>query len=148
MLRWTLPRAFFVTAAVLLLAKLVRPPTFPGWRPITAQILIALSVCLLLIDVLFQGFLSVPFTVPLVYSKRNLAFYVAAFLLLFVPLIQTTVDTEHWIERNLWHFLVASLIAITAHLLLERKQRKMIRERADWPEDMEIEEFPQRLGLS
>jgi putative effector of murein hydrolase LrgA (UPF0299 family) len=90
----------------------------------------------------------VPFTVPLIYSKRNLAFYVAAFLLLFVPLIQTTIDSGHWIERNLWHFLVAALIAVAAHILLEQKQRKMILERADWPEDMEIEEFPQRLGLS
>jgi hypothetical protein len=147
-LRWTLPRAFFVVAAVLLLAKLVSPSTFPGWRQITAQVLIALSLCLLLIDVLFQGFLSVPFTVPLIYSKRNLAFYVAAFLLLFVPLIQTTIDSGHWIERNLWHFLVAALIAVAAHILLEQKQRKMILERAGWPEDMEIEEFPQRLGLS
>jgi hypothetical protein len=147
-LRWTLPRAVFVAVGVLLLGKLLSPSTFSGWPQILAQLLLAQGLCLLLIDIFFLSFLSVPFTVPLAYSKRNLAMYVAALLVLFVPFLQTTVDIGHWIERSPVHFMVAAVLVFAAHLLLQRHQRGKIRERADWYEDVEIDEFPQRLGLS
>jgi hypothetical protein len=147
-LRWTLPRAIFVTIAVFLVGKLLSPATFPGWPQRLVQLLLAQGLCLLLIDIFFLGFLSVPFTAPLAYSKRNLAMYVAALLALFVPFIQTTVDIGHWIERRATHFIIAALLILVAHLLLQRHQQRKIRERADWYEDVEIDEFPQRLGLS
>ena len=147
-LRWTLPRAVFVTLAVFLLGKLLSPSTFPGWPQMLTQLLLAQGLCLLLIDIFFLSFLSVPFTVPLAYSKRNLAMYVAALLVLFVPFIQTTVDIGHWIERNPAHFIVATFLILAAHILLQHHQREKIRERANWYEDVEIDEFPQRLGLS
>jgi hypothetical protein len=147
-LRWTLPRAVLATIAVLVLAKLLSPSTFPGWPQMLAQLLVAQGVCLLLIDALFLRFLSVPFTVPLAYSKRNLAFYIAAFLLLFAPFIQTAVDIGQWIEKSLWHFLTAALMVLAAHILLQCWQRSIVTDRASLPEDVDMDEFPQRLGLS
>src|SRR5271170_306058 len=147
-LRWTLLRAAFVTAAVLLLGKVLSPSTFPGWPQMLSQLLVAQGLCLLLIDIFFLSFLSVPFTAPLAYSKRNLAMYVAALLFLFVPFIQTTIDIGHWIERHPVHFLIAASFILTAHILLQRHQHKNVREQADWYEDADINEFPQRLGLS
>lgn len=147
-LRWMLSRTLFVIVAVLLLAKLVSPPAFVGPRAMASQLLLAQGLCLLLIDAMFLRFLSVPFTVPLVYSRRNLAFYLAAFLFLFVPFVQTTVGIGHWVERSLWHFLAAAVLILVAHAFLQRRQRAMIRECAELPEDEGLDEFPQRLGLS
>jgi hypothetical protein len=147
-LRWTLPRAALATIAALVLAKLFSPSTFPGWPQMLAQLLVAQGLCLLLIDALFLRFLSVPFTVPLVYSKRNLAFYIAAFLVLFVPFIQTAVEVGQWIEQSIWHFVAAALFVLTAHILLQRYQRSIIHERLALPENEELDEFPQRLSLS
>jgi hypothetical protein len=146
-LRWTLLRCVFLTVAVLLLAKLLSPSAFPGMRQMMAQLLVAQGLCLLLIDALFLRFLSVPFTIPLVYSKRNLAFYIAAFLVLFSPFIWTVVDTGRWIEQSLWHFLTASLFVLVAHVWLQHWQKNVIRERSGLLEDEDAEEFPQRLGL-
>jgi putative effector of murein hydrolase LrgA (UPF0299 family) len=81
------------------------------------------------------------------YSKRNLAFYLAAFLMLFGPFILTVVNIGQWIEQSLWHFLVVAILILSAHLLLQRWQRETIRERSALPEDMDMDEFPQRLGL-
>ncbi|HLH35901.1 MAG TPA: hypothetical protein VKX41_14605 [Alloacidobacterium sp.] len=89
-----------------------------------------------------------PFTVPLMYSKRNLAFYIAAFLVLFSPFVWAVVDTGRWIERSLWHFFIASLFVLVAHLWLQHWQRNMIRERSGLLEDEDAEEFPQKLGIS
>jgi hypothetical protein len=147
-LRWTLPRAALATIAALVLAKLLSPSTFPGWPQMLAQLVVAQGLCLLLIDALFLRFLSVPFTVPLVYSKRNLAFYIAAFLVLFVPFIQAAVEVGQWIEQSIWHFVAAALFVLEAHILLQRYQRSIIRERLALPENEELDEFPQRLGLS
>ncbi len=147
-LRWTLPRAVLATIAVLVLAKLLSPSEFPGWPQMLAQLLVAQGICLLLVDALFLRFLSVPFTVPLVYSKRNLAFYIAAFLVLFVPFMQTAVEMGQWIEQSIWHFAIAALAVLEAHILLQRYQRNFIRERLALPENEELDEFPQRLGLS
>jgi len=147
-LRWTLPRAVLTTVAVFVLAKLLSPSTFPGWSQMLAQLLVAQGVCLLLIDALFLRFLSVPFTVPLVYSKRNLAFYIAAFLLLFTPFIQTVVDLGRWIEKSPWNFLTVALMVLAAHVLLQRWQHSIVTDRACLPEDIDLDEFPQRLGLS
>jgi hypothetical protein len=147
-LRWTLLRAAFLTVAVLLLAKMLSPSAFPGLRQMVAQLLVAQGLCLLLIDVLFLRFLSVPFTVPLVYSKRNLAFYIAAFLVLFPPFILTVVDTGRWIEHRLWHFVAATLFVLMAHVWLQRWQRGIIHEQSGWAEMEDADEFPQRFGLS
>jgi len=147
-LRWMLPRAIFMTVAVLLLAKMLSPSVFPGLRQMAGQLLVAQGLCLLLIDALFLHFLSVPFTVPLMYSKRNLIFYLAAFLMLFGPFVETVVGIGRWIEQSPWHFFVAALLVLAAHLLLQWQQRNAIRERTALPEDDEAEEFPQRLGLS
>lgn len=147
-LRWTLPRAVFVTVFVLVFVKILSPSVFPGWPQMLTQLLVAQGLCLLLIDVLLLRFLSVPFTVPLAYSKRNLAFYIAAFLLLFAPFIQTAVDIGKWIEQSVWHFLTVALVVLAAHILLQRWQRSMVTVRASLPEDIDFDEFPQRLGLS
>jgi hypothetical protein len=147
-LRWTLLRSASLTVAVLLLAKLISPSAFPEMRQMMAQLIVVQGLCLLLIDVLFLRFLDVPFSVPLVYSKRNLAFYIAAFLVLFPPFVSTVVDLGRWIERSLWHFFAACLFVLIAHLWLQHWQGNIIRERAAWPEDEDIDEFPQRLGLS
>jgi len=146
--RWTLLRALILTTAVLLFAKIIAPAVFPSVRQMAAQLLVAQGLCLLLIDVLFLQFLSIPFTVPLVYSKRNMGFLLAAFLLLFPPFILQTVDAGRWIERSYWHFSIAVLFMAGAHLALQSQQQRMIRERARLPENEDADDFPQRLGLS
>jgi len=146
--RWTLLRALAITAAVLLLAKILSPATFADIRQMAVQLLMAQGLCLLLIDALLLHFLSVPFTRPLVYSRRNMGFILAVFLLLFPPFIWQTVDAGRWIERSLWHFPVAILLIVGAHILLQNQQRSAIREYAGLPENEDLDEFPQRLGLS
>jgi len=147
-LRWTLLRTVFLTVAILLLTMWLSTSLFTTALPIVAQLLLAQGLCLLLIDLFFLRLLSVPFTVPLVYSKRNLAFYLAAFLSLFAPFVSTVVDTGIWIEKSLWHFLFAALAILAAHLMLQRWQNSIVTERASLPEDADLDEFPQRLGLS
>ncbi len=147
-LRWTLLRAVFVTAAALLVAKLVSPVAFSGVRQMAAQLLIAQGSCLLLIDIFFLRFLSVPFSIPLAYSKRNLAFYLAAFLVLFPPFILMVVDLGRWMEQSVWRFAATALFITAAHMFLQRLQRGIIQERAALPEDDDVDEFPQRLGLT
>jgi hypothetical protein len=146
--RWTLLRALTMTAAALLLAKIIDPVVFAEIRQMTAQLLVAEGLCLLLIDVLLLQFLSVPFTVPLVYSKRNMGFILAAFLMLFPPFIWQVVDAGRWIEQSFWRFPVAALLIAGVHILLQYWQRGMIREYASLPENEDMDEFPQRLGLS
>jgi hypothetical protein len=146
--RWTLLRALILTTAILLIAKIIAPAVSPGVRQMAAQLLVAQGLCLLLIDVLFLQFLSIPFTVPLVYSKRNMGFLLAAFLILFPPFILQAVDAGRWIERSYWHFPIAVLFIAGAHLALQSQQHRMIRERARLPENEEADDFPQRLGLS
>lgn len=147
-LRWTLLRAIGLTIAMLIFAMLLSPTLFPTVLQIAAQLLLLQGLCLLLIDIFFLRYLSVPFTTPLVYSKRNLAFYAGAFMALFGPYIWTVVDAERWIEQNLRHFLGAAAAILALHFLLQRWQRALIDERASLPEDMDMDEFPQRLGLS
>ncbi|QNI31919.1 hypothetical protein H7849_23305 [Alloacidobacterium dinghuense] len=146
--RWTLLRSLSITATVLLLVQIIGGAAFAHIRLMMAQLLVAQGLCVLLIDILFLRFLSVPFTVPLAYSKRNIAVTVTLFLLLFPGYIQLTVDTALWTEHSLWHFIPIAAFFLVTHILLQRKQRELIRERADWPEDGYIDEFPQRLGLS
>ncbi|WP_158750205.1 hypothetical protein [Acidobacterium sp. S8] len=147
-LRWTLLRTIFLTVATLLVIVLLSPSLFPAALPIAAQLLVAQGLCLLLVDIFFLRFLSVPFTVPLIYSKRNLAFYAGAFLALFGPFIFTVVDAGFWMEQRLWHLLIAAALILIAHALLQRWQRSIVDERASLPEDFDLDEFPQRLGLS
>lgn len=147
-LRWTLLRAICLTIAVLILAMLLKPTLFPTVLQIAVQLLLLQGLCLLLIDLFFLRFLSVPFTVPLVYSKRNLAFYAGAFMALFGPYVWMVVDTGRWMEQSLWNFLTAAGVILFTHTLLQHWQRSIIDERANLPEDMDMDEFPQRLGLS
>ena len=146
--RWTLLRALILTTAALLFAKIIAPAVFPGIRQMAAQLLVAQGLCLLLVDVLFLQFLSIPFTVPLVYSKRNMGFLLAAFLLLFPPFILQVVDAGRWIEQSYWHFPVAILLVAGAHAALQHWQQTMIRERASLPEREDEDDFPRRLGLA
>jgi hypothetical protein len=146
--RWTLLRALILTTAVLLFAEIIAPEAFPGIRQLAAQLLVAQGLCLLLIDVLFLQFLSIPFTVPLVYSKRNMGFLLAAFLILFPPFILQAVDAGRWVERSYWHFPIAVLFIVGAHLALQSQQQRVIRERASLPESEDADDFPQRLGLA
>jgi hypothetical protein len=146
--RWTLLRALTLTLAVLLFAKIIVPAVFPGVRQMAAQLLVAQGLCLLLIDVLFLQFLSIPFTVPLVYSKGNIGFLLASFLILFPPLILQVVDAGRWIERCYWHFPIAVLFIAGAHLALQSQQQRLIRERASLQENEDADDFPQRLGLA
>jgi hypothetical protein len=146
--RWTLLRAVILTMAVLFLAKVMAPATFHGIREMAAQVLVAQGLCLVLIDVLFLQFLSVPFTASLVYSKRNMAFLLGVFLVLFPPFIWQVVDAGRWIEKSYWHFPGAVLFIAGVHIALQHQQRRMVQERASLPEDEDMDDFPQRLGLS
>lgn len=146
--RWTLLRALSITTTALLLAQIIGGAAFEHIRPLMAQLLVAQGVCVLLIDVLFHRFLSVPFTVALAYSKRNIAVAVTLFLFLFTHYVQLTVNAARWTERSLWHFIAIAVFFVATHILLQRKQREIIHERAAWPENEDIDEFPQRLGLS
>lgn len=146
--RWTLLRAVSITASALLLAQIVGGAAFEHIRPLVAQLLVAQGICVLLIDALFLRFLSVPFTVPLGYSKRNIAVGITLFLVLFPGYVQMTVNAALWTEQTFWHFIAIAVLFLAAHILLQRKQRELIRERAALPENEDMDEFPQRLGLS
>lgn len=146
--RWTLLRSLWITVLVLLLAQIIGGSAFGNLRPLMAQLLVAQGVCLLLVDVLFLRFLSVPFTVPLAYSKRNVAVVITLFLVLFSQYIRLAVAAGEWTGQGISHFVVTALLILVAHLLLQWRLHQVIRDRAALPEDDDFEEFPQRLGLS
>lgn len=147
--RWTLIRALAVSMALVALGALANPPsTFGNLPSLAAQLLVAQAVCLLLVDVFFLRFMAVPFAAPLAYSKRNVAFTLAAFLFLFPEYIRIAIGAEAWMERSILHMVIAVLFIAIVHLGFEYQQRKIIRERVSLPQDIDVEEFPQRLGLS
>lgn len=146
--RWALLRSLWITVLVLLLTQVIGGFHVTNIRSLMAQLLVAQGLCLLLVDVLFLRFLSVPFTVPLAYSKRNVAVIITLFLVLFPQYIQLTVAAGEWTGQGISHFVVTALLILVLHALLQWRQRQVIQERGDLPEDDDFEEFPQRLGLS
>ena len=144
---WTVLRAAVLTVCISLIACMLSPTSWRDMHHVIAQILVAEALSLLLVDGLFLQWLSVPFTAPLTYSKRNLAFLVPVFLLLFPLYIEKTVQWGIWIERSLMHFVAALALVLVMHAALLYFQQRLIREHAGWPVLDEEEEFPRRLGL-
>lgn len=145
---WIVLRAAALTVSIALIACMLSPSSWRDVRHMVSQILVAEALPLLLIDVFFLKWLSVPFTMPLSYSKRNIAFLTPVFLLLFPLYVQKTVQWGIWIERSMMHFMVTLALVLVVHAALMSYQQRVIQERVGWPPiSEEEEEFPQRLGL-
>ncbi|HEX3437973.1 MAG TPA: hypothetical protein VHT24_14485 [Pseudacidobacterium sp.] len=146
--RWTLLRALAVTTVFVFLGAELDPATLGTTHAMVSRLFVAQGISLLLVDIFFLQFMAVPLAAPLAYSKRNIAFALAAFLVLFQGYIETTVSAEAWLQRSTVRLVIAVILIAVIHLGLQYQQRKMIRERASLPQDMDLEDFPQRLGLS
>jgi hypothetical protein len=77
-----------------------------------------------------------------------MAFLLGVFLVLFPPFVWQVVDAGRWIEKSYWHFPGVVLFIAGVHIALQHQQRRMVQERASLPEDEDMDDFPQRLGLS
>ncbi|HEV2273089.1 MAG TPA: hypothetical protein VGR96_02920, partial [Acidobacteriaceae bacterium] len=144
---WVLLQAAAITALVIVMLRVLAPAEVRGVRGVAAQCLVGFGLCLLLTDGFFWNVLMIPFTAPRVRSSVNLAFLIPAYVVLFPPLVWTTVEHEPWLAASLWHLLTAAALILAADYGLRAAHRHRFREEARLLEIEDEEEWPPRLGL-
>jgi hypothetical protein len=111
------------------------------------QLLIAIGVSFLLVDIFLFSVRSVPFTHLRKSSITDLPFVIVRYVVLFPLFVAILVHNESWIESNALHLVKTFSFLIAAHLLLLKiHARSVLQSTLDTPPD-EADEFPQRLGL-
>jgi hypothetical protein len=145
---WIMPLVLGLTLGMIAIINRVAPPDLLGWKSVTCQALVAISLCLLLTDALFLKVRSIPFTGDAKASTTNLAFILLQYFGLFPPLVLLTVGLESWLRVSVWHVVAAVGIMVAAHLAMREVHRKDSEYFVNLIDlDDEEEEFPQRLGL-
>jgi hypothetical protein len=145
---WVLPLVLGLTLSMIAIINRVAPPDLLGWKSVTCQALVAISLCLLLTDALFLKVRSIPFTGDAKASTTNLAFILLQYFGLFPPLVLLSVGLEPWLKASVWHVVAMVGIMVAAHLAMRDVHRKDAEYHVNLIDlDDEEEEFPQRLGL-
>lgn len=135
-----------LTTAIVLYA--LSPATLQSHLTTLDQLLIAIAVSFLLIDIFLFSVRNVPFTTQFRKSSiTDLPLVIVRYVVLFPLLVIIIVQSEDWIEASSLHLLKALLFLVAAHLLfLKAHARSLGQSTLDTPPD-ETDEFPQRLGL-
>jgi hypothetical protein len=111
------------------------------------QLLIAIGVSFLLVDIFLFSVRSVPFTHLRKSSITDLPLVIVRYVVVFPLFVAILVYNESWIEANALHLVKTFFFLIAAHLLLLKiHARSVLQSTLDTPPD-EADEFPQRLGL-
>jgi hypothetical protein len=136
-----------VTLAAVGTLAMVAPPALRGWSAITAQILVAAGMCLLLTDAFFLNAMTVPFTGE-TQAQENLAFALLRYFTFFPLVTWLSLWAEPWIESSALHLGTASAAILVAHLWLRMWNRELVRLNSNQLSLEEGEEdFPMKLGL-
>jgi hypothetical protein len=145
---WILPCVLGLTLGLVVLINRVAPAELRGWNSFACQALLAIGLCLLLMDALFLKVRSIPFTGEARAPATNLAFILLQYFGFFPPLILLAVGLEPWLEASVWHVLAVVGVISTAHLAMLRIRNKDAEYHVNLIDlDEDEEEFPQRLGL-
>jgi hypothetical protein len=137
-----------ITCAVGIALRGISPAELLTWPASLSQVIVAGGMCLLLTDLFFLNVNTVAFTGEPIRDQPNLAFTVLKYYTLFpVPSVFPIV-AEPWVERSVHHMIAAVCIIVSAHLLLQRRHRSIVRQHCNLPalEDGE-DDFPMKLGL-
>lgn len=125
---WVLVFVGLVTGAALLMAGAIAPPALLTWRAVTAQVLVAGGICLLLADLFFLHVTTVAFTGEPRNESPNLAMTVAKYFTFFPLVVWLSVVSGPWIEEHSWHFLATVAGIGIAHWLIEVRYREIVRQ--------------------
>jgi hypothetical protein len=139
------------SAAVTLLAmgllRLMAPAELLSWPATSAQLLVAVGMCVLVTDAFFLNVTAVPFT-GAAREQFNLAFTLLKYYTCFPIVMFGSVAAQFWIERSARNFGIAALVMVVVHLWLRKRHRDAVRLYCGQMELEEDEEdFPMRLGL-
>ncbi|MBB6145057.1 phage shock protein PspC (stress-responsive transcriptional regulator) [Silvibacterium bohemicum] len=146
--RWVVCWAAGLSLAVLGIAAIVMPNSYPNWRAFIGQVVVAFGLCILLTDAFFFDIKTIPFTYKSSSSTTNFTLHLIPYLAFFPAIVFATVALEPWIESQNSHLIVTALMILTIHLGVHSFNKAAIAEhiaRADL--DGDEEDFPLRLGL-
>ena len=134
-----------VSSAALLF---IAPPELQTARAIASQVLVAAGMCLILTDALFLDVTAVPFTGESQREQPNLALSVLKYFTFFPLVAALSLRLEPWVEARGTHFILVAAAFGAVHLLLRRRHRSVLCERANQIALEEDEDdFPMKLGL-
>ena len=144
---WVTICAATVTLSAFGLLRLVAPPELLTLRTTTAQLLVAMGMCLLLTDAFFMSVTAIPFTGG-TREQSNLAFTVLKYYTCFPFVMALSMGSQFLIEQSGRNFGIAVAIIVVAHLWLRKRHRDGVRLHCEQIElEDDEEEFPLRLGL-
>jgi hypothetical protein len=145
---WALIWATIATVSSCLLFRFLAPAELRTWPATASLLLIAAGMCVLLTDLFFLTVKMVAFSGEKEREQHNLAMTLLKYFTFFPVVVWIPIAAEQWIERSVWHFLLAVVIIAGSHLALRAIHRQIIREHCNMPclEDDE-EDFPMKLGL-
>ncbi|WP_158793795.1 hypothetical protein [Granulicella sp. L60] len=145
---WAFLWGLIISLGSYMALRVIAPPELCTVRATASQLLVTAGMSVLLTDIFFLNVKFVAFTGERTREQPNFAFTIIKYIA-FVPAVAwLTLISEPWIETKTEHFIVAAIAIATAHLVLRRQHRAIIREHCNMPglEDDE-EEFPMKLGL-
>src|SRR5271170_6681338 len=145
---WVLLWSLVVTLGTVAVVYAIALPALRGWSSMSAQVIVAAALCLLLRDIFLLRMKTIPFTGARATWGPNRAFILIQYFGLFPPLVLLTLEVEAWMQASFVHTATAVLAVLALHLWLLAMHKKTATEHADLLDvDEEEEEFPQRLGL-
>ena len=145
---WTLAAALVLTLTAQLTSRLIAASELLTAASTTAQLLVAIALCLLLTDLFFLNVTTVPFTGACSSQEPNLAFTLLKYFTFFPLIVLFPISAEPWIEQKLWHFTVAVAIIVAAHIVLHYRHRAIVATDCNrLPLEEDEDDFPMRLGL-
>jgi hypothetical protein len=143
-LLWTVMAALGTCFAL----RAIAPVELASPQATGAQALIALSLCVLLIDLFFLKITAVPFTSEQSGEDPNLALTVLKYFTFFPIVAALPIRLEPWVEKRSMHAAILLLVVIALHLMLDRRHRAVLREHCNQlPLEEDEEDFPMKLGL-
>jgi hypothetical protein len=124
---WALLFVAILTGVACLIACAIAPPELVSWRAVTAQLLVATGLCLLLTDLCFLPVTTVAFTGEPMVESPNLAIAVAKYITFFPIVALLSFASGSWIERRGWRFIAITAGIAIAHWLIELRHHDIVR---------------------
>jgi hypothetical protein len=145
---WVLLWSATVAIAACFTLHVIAPRELTSARATVAQLLLALSLCVVLTDAFFLNVCSVPFTSEQSGENPNLALTVLKYFTFFPLVAAIPIRIEPWIEKTLAHAAIFTIAVIALDFMLRRHQRARLREHSSQlPLEEDEEDFPMKLGL-
>ncbi len=125
---WALLFVAILTGAACLMACAIAPLELLTWRAITAQLLVATGLCLLLTDLFFLHVTTIAFTGEQTGESPNPALTVAKYFTFFPIVVWLSLASGPWIECATWHYIAIPVGLVLAHWLIELRHREIVRQ--------------------